>query len=98
MAEPCAMAIASGVPADSGQCPYLEFEGDISSCGLAAKMPSRLRDLAFGFGKGCCMAGTILAQGKQHNIAAMPAVDKQYYVRRLREGRGQIIHNKKGKQ
>jgi len=96
MAEPCPIAIMSGVPRDSGQCPHLEFNGDIASCGLAAKHPEILD--AFGFGKGCCMLGQLQTQGRTQSWSAISSVDKYTYVRMIRSGKAGLDYTHERKE
>jgi len=89
MAKPCIHAMATGVPEHTQPCPYLYFEKEEAFCGLAETFPQ----LDFGFGKGCCMKGRLIKNGKEQSVAGIPVAMKRAFVEQLRDGRGSIVCN-----
>lgn len=84
-----------GAPA-AGPCPALEWEGDESRCGLLTHperhiSPEILPHInraalpeIMGSGVGCCMSARVLADGREHDFASLPAETKTRLVRQIR--------------
>jgi Fe-S cluster biogenesis protein NfuA len=65
-------------------CPYLSFEGDISTCGLV--IPGTEKSMEFmGIGKGCCIKARAFKNGIENDFASLPSEIKQKLVQSLRK-------------
>ena len=64
-------------------CPYLSFEGNISTCGLAVPGAEKF----MGIGKGCCIKARAFKDGIEYDFASLPAEVKQKLVQSLRKER-----------
>jgi hypothetical protein len=75
-------------------CPYLSFEGDISTCRLVV---DGFNEIFMGVGKGCCIKARCFKDGVEYDFASLPAEIKWKLAQSLRKagiGAGINSHSK----